>query len=58
MHPSLGPHEGNELELMLQNKKELAFFIQVVKYLMRLIHTLRLGDCIVKRLSTIGFCKV
>ncbi|MBF7689878.1 hypothetical protein [Acinetobacter pollinis] len=25
-HPSLGPHEGNELELMLQNKKELAFF--------------------------------
>ncbi|ESK40686.1 hypothetical protein P256_01141 [Acinetobacter nectaris CIP 110549] len=25
-HPSLGPHEGKELELMLQNKKELALF--------------------------------
>ncbi|WP_293743485.1 hypothetical protein [uncultured Acinetobacter sp.] len=25
-HPSLGPHEGKELELMLQNKKELSLF--------------------------------
>jgi hypothetical protein len=25
-HPSLGPHEGKELELMLKNKKELALF--------------------------------
>lgn len=26
IHPSLGPHEGKELELMLENKKELSLF--------------------------------
>lgn len=26
VHPSLGPHEGKELELMLENKKELSLF--------------------------------
>ncbi|GAB3041249.1 hypothetical protein GCM10027155_01640 [Acinetobacter apis] len=27
-HPSLGPHEGKELELMLQGQKDLALFYQ------------------------------